>query len=104
MTAIEDLKELFDAKLDTLQAINEKQSADISEIKSAITDFRAGCHFRHDHLNREMTELKTRQAYCNGVSTEKSDFTSLAYLKLMAVFTAIYAAVSFAQWLIRGFK
>jgi hypothetical protein len=104
MTAIEDLKELFDAKLDALQAINERQSEDIAEIKAAITDFRAGCNLRHEHLNLEMTDLKTKQAYSNGVSREKSDFTSIAYLKLMAVFTAIYAAISFAQWLMRGFK
>jgi hypothetical protein len=104
MTTIEDLKELFDAKLDTLQAIAEKQSADIGEIKAAITDFRAGCLHRHEQVNRDMMDLRTRQAYCNGASTEKSDFTSLAYLKLTAVFTAIYAAISFGQWLIKGFK
>lgn len=104
MTDVTDLKEIFDAKLDKLQTINEKQSEDITEIKVAIKEFTAGCASRHERLNTEVTDLKTRQAYCNGVSKEKSDFTSLAYLKLVAIFTAVYAIVTFGQWLVRGFK
>lgn len=74
------------------------------ELKTTVTELCRGCIVRHKSVDDEITGLKTRQAHSNGVAQAKGDLNTLAYIKLGAVFTAIYTVIFALQWFAGGLK
>ncbi|MCA1961484.1 MAG: hypothetical protein LDL33_11890 [Desulfomonile sp.] len=73
-------------------------ATDVRELKSAVAELCRGCSSRHKSVDDEITDLKTRQAHSNGVAQAKGDLNTLAYIKLGAIFTAVYAVIVALQW------
>ncbi len=96
----DQIRELFDAKLAHIADLNEAQSSDISEIKTTVNCFAAGCRARHEKLDHELGDLKAGQAFSCGQHKARADFTTSAYAKLGAVFTLVAAVIALMQWLL----
>ncbi len=106
----QDIKELFrdvasvKQDLAALRAVSEVQLVELKDIRASLEDFKHGCNFKHQGLQDDITSIKTKQAHANGLAQAKGDLTSVAYMKLGAIFTAIYAILFALQWLSGGPK
>jgi len=77
---------------------------DVRELKAAVADLCRGCSLRHKSVDDEITDLKTRQAHSNGIAQAKGDLNTLAYIKLGAIFTAVYTVIVALQWFAGSLK
>lgn len=77
---------------------------DLRELKSTVSELCRWCAVNHKAVDDEITDLKTRQAHSNGVAQAKGDLNALAYVKLSAIFTAVYAVLFALQWFAGSLK